>query len=74
VLAKGFEELGVQVWAHDPYVKVWSEAPEVPLSTTPDIYSSMKGADVIMLVMNHQQYGGINPQDVLRATGRLWLL
>ncbi|MEN6342123.1 MAG: nucleotide sugar dehydrogenase [Methanospirillum sp.] len=58
-------EAGAEVRVHDPHVLSY---PDVPLSR--DLVSVVEGADAVVLFTDHDEYRRLDPETVLKLTGR----
>jgi len=61
-------EAGAEVSCHDPLVKVWPEVEGADVQK--DLMGSLKDADAVVFAVGHREYAGLDPAEVVKATGK----
>ncbi len=63
-LIDGLRAQGADVLIHDPWVREWTERPD--LSIIPDLADALRGVDGVILAVAHGDYVGLAPQQLLQ--------
>lgn len=67
-LIKFLNEFWAIVKTHDPYVEYWAEMENVPIEKS--ISDTLKDADVAILAVGHSEYLELDPDEVVKMTGK----
>ncbi len=67
-LWKALVESGAQALVVDPFVTGWPGLPEAKIY--PSLPTALPGADVLVFAKCHQEYLGLDPNKVVKMTGK----
>jgi len=68
ILADALLELGAEVVAHDPCMKIWPGRESVRFST--ELRECLECADCIVFAVPHEEYLALSPEEILNLSGR----